>query len=239
MTTTVITPSVKDELALFLKNNSKVDLLTAYLFFLSKKFNIEPVLYIKDKTIYRSEKELINHLDQEGKLYRQTEIKIQFSQQSVNEETKKIYICPFSGKAFGDNTYTNPLDAIYDWVSKCPENTERIGGLKAKKFFVSEDPEVIANYIQERKKPITKTVFSSVASGKLYNSKETVITDFKKHYLKSIPLTDVPNQNRFQIEDHFLQFIQQEIEESKVSAFVEAVSAIDELAKFASKWLEG
>ena len=180
MTTLVITPFVKDELAAFLKENPKVDLLTAYLFFLSRKHKIEPVIYLKDKTIYRSKDELLKRLEEEGKLYRETEIKIQFNKESVNEETTKIYICPFSGKAFGNNTFANPLDAIYEWVSNCPENTERVGGLKAKKFFVSEDPEVIKNYIQKRKEPIKKIVFSSIASGKLYNNKQTVIADFKR-----------------------------------------------------------
>ncbi|MCF7852290.1 MAG: DUF2709 domain-containing protein [Simkaniaceae bacterium] len=238
MTTLVITPFVKDELKAFLKESPKSDLLTAYLFFLSKKLSINPILFVKEKTIYRSEDELIKRLEEEGKLYRETEIKIQFSQASVNEETKKIYICPYSGKAFGDNTYANPLDAIYDWVSKCPENTERVGGLKAKKFFVSEDVEVIKNYIQKRKEPIKKIVFSSVATGKLYNSKKAVIDNFKKSYFKPIPLIEVPHQNRYQIEDHLLQFIQNEIEESKISAFVEAVSEIKELAPYATQWIE-
>jgi len=239
MTATVITPFVKDELISYFQSTPKLDLLTAYLFFLSKKLKIDPVLYVKEKTIYRSEDELMKRLEAEGKLYRETEIKIQFSQQSVNEETTKIYICPFSGKAFGDNTFANPLDEIYDWVSKCPENTQRVGGLKVKKFFVSEDPEVIASYVKKRKEPIKKIVFSSVASGKLYNSKATIIHDFKKHYIKHMDLPEVPNQNRFQIEASLLQFIQDEIDEAKVSVFVEAISEIKELEKFANKWLEG
>ena len=96
MTTLVITPHVKDELADFLKKNPKVDLLTAYLFFLSCKNNIEPVIYLKEKTIYRSRDELLKQLEKEGTLYRETEIKIQFNKESVNDETTKIYICPFS-----------------------------------------------------------------------------------------------------------------------------------------------
>ena len=72
-----------------------------------------------------------------------TEIKIGQDTRSVNEQTKKIYICPFSGKVFGDNTHPNPQDAIYDWVSTCAENNERVGGLRVKRFFVSEDPEMI------------------------------------------------------------------------------------------------
>ena len=80
---------------------------------------------------------------------RQTEIKIQVGKPTVNAQTKKVYICPFTGKVFGDNTHPNPQDAIYDWVSRCPENTERVNGLKVKRCYVSEDPEIIQNYIEK------------------------------------------------------------------------------------------
>ncbi len=59
MTTLVITSSLKDELNKFLQKNKKADLITTYLFFLEKKFNIKPVLYISDKTIYQSHEDLI------------------------------------------------------------------------------------------------------------------------------------------------------------------------------------
>jgi len=161
-----------------------------------------------------------------------------FGQQSVNEQTKKIYICPFTGKVFGDNTHPNPQDAIYDWVSQCPENTERVGGLRVKRFFVSEDPEVIKNYFTKIKEPITKIVFSSAVTGKLFNSKAAVIADFLQNQLKSLTLAEVPNQNRFQIEEHFLAFIQNQLEESKIAAFVEAMSGVEEFSSFIDQWLE-
>jgi hypothetical protein len=238
MATLVITESLKDELLKFLKKNKKADLITTYLFYLEKKFNIKPVLFIRDKTIFQSQEEVIKNLEDQGKLWRETEIKIQQGQQSVNELTKKIYICPFTGKVFADNTHPNPQDAIYDWVSKCPENTERIGGLKAKRFFVSEDPDVIKNYIVKRKEPITKIVFSSVVTGKLFNSKAAVIDDFIKNQLKPIPLEEVPNQNRFQIEDAFLAFIQKQLEEVRINAFVEALSHVEEVESYLDQWLE-
>src|SRR5579872_678857 len=131
MATLVITETLKEELQKFLKKTRQADLITTYLFFLEKKYNIKPVLFIREKTIYESQEKVIKKLEEQGKLWRETEIKIQFGQQSVNEQTKKIYICPFTGKVFGDNTHPNPQDAIYDWVSKRPENTERVGGLKA------------------------------------------------------------------------------------------------------------
>jgi hypothetical protein len=234
----VISDNLKDEVLKFLKRTKKADLITTYLYFLEKKFNITPVLFAREKTIYQSQEDLIQRLEKEGKLWRETEIKIQVGQQSVNEQTQKIYICPFTGKVFGDNTHPNPQDAIYDWVSKCPENTERAGGLRVKRFFVSEDPEVIKNYIVKLKAPITKIVFSSVVTGKLFNSKQAVIEDFIKNQLKPLELVEVPNQNRYQIEEHFLTFIQTQLEESKISSFVEAASKIEEFAPYLDQWLE-
>lgn len=238
MTKLVITDNLKAELEQFLKKNKKADIITTYLFFLEKKFNIQPVLFIRDKIIYQSQNELLKKLEQEGKLWRETEIKIQFQRANVNELTTKIYICPFTGKVFGNNTHPNPQDAIYDWVAKCPENTERVGGLRVKRFFVSEDPEVIKNYITPRKEPVTKIVYSSAITGKLYNSKAAVIEDFKKNQVKSLPLVQVPSQNRFQIEDIFLQFIQEHLQEEKLSSFVEALSELPEFAKYVEGWLE-
>jgi len=238
MAAIAISETLKDELLKFLKKNKKADLITTYLLFLEKKFNIDPVLFIRDKMIFQSQDELIKRLESQGKLWRETEIKIQYGQQSVNDQTKKAYICPFTGKVFGDNTHPNPQDAIYDWVSKCPENKERVGGLKAKRFFVSEDPEVIKNYIVKRKEPITKIVYSSAVTGKLFNSKEAVIDDFIKNQLKPIPLEEVPNQNRFQIEETFLAFIQKQLEESKINSFVETLSQYEEFSSHIDQWLE-
>jgi len=238
MTKIVITEALKEELQKFLKKNRKADLITTYLFFLEKRHSIRPVLFLREKMIYQSQEEIIKKLEEQGKLWRETEIKIQVGAPSVNEQTKKIYICPFTGKVFGDNTHPNPQDAIYDWVSKCPENTERANGLKVKRFFVSEDPEVIKNYIIKRKEPVTKVVFSSAVTGKLFNSKASVIDDFIKNQLRSLSLIEVPSQNRFQIEEHFLKFIQTQLEESKISAFVEAMSGIEEFAPYIDQWLE-
>src|SRR5262249_5196606 len=152
-------------------------------YYLEKKFNIQPVLFAKEKTIYQSLEDAMRLLEKDHKIWHEAEIKIGFSNLSVNESTQKIYICPFTGKVFGDNTHPNPQDAIYDWVSKCPENTERIGGMRVKRFFVSEDPEVIRSYISKvkHKEPITKKVFCSVTSGKLFGSKEAVLNDFKEN----------------------------------------------------------
>jgi len=237
-TTLTITSEQKNELMKFLKKNRNVDLVTIYLTFVEEKYRLKPVLFPREKMIYQGLDDLVKHLESQGKLWRETEITIQFGQQSVNEETKKIYICPFTGKVFGDNTHPNPQDAIYDWVSKCPENKERVGGLPVKRFFVSEDPEVIKNYISERKASMKKVVYSSAITGKLFNSKQAIIDDFKKNHIKYLTLFEVQNQNRYQIEEHFLAFIQKHLTEDKIAEFVEALSGHPEFASYLEKWVE-
>lgn len=240
MTKDVITRELKGELEEFLNKNRSEELVNTYLFFVEKKFNLHPVLFPKDKIIYQSAEDAVKYLENAGKLWHETEIKIGFGNLSVNEQTKKIYICPFTGKVFGDNTHPNPQDAIYDWVSKCPENTERVGGLRVKRFFISEDPGVIQSYIAKTKPKaiITKVVYSSVLSNKLFSSKEAVIEDFKKNYLKPLNLVEVQNQNTFTIEEHFLGFIQKQLAEDKITSFVEALAEHDEFVPFVERWLE-
>lgn len=240
MTKEVITQELRGVLEEFLTKNQSEELLNAYLFFIEKKFNLQPVLFPKEKMIYQSAEEAVKALDGSGKLWHETEIKIGFHPASVDEHTTKIYICPFTGKVFGDNTHPNPQDAIYDWVSKCPENTERVGGLRVKRFFVSEDPEVIRNYISQAKPkaPITKVVFSSVLSGKLFNTKAGVIQDFKQNYLKKLTLIEVQSQNNYSIEEHFLAFIQKQLSEDKIASFVEALAEFEEFTPHIERWLE-
>lgn len=240
MTKTVISEELKNSLKDYLAENPMAELVQTYLFFIEKKFNIQAVLYPQGKTIFQSAADVVAALEKENKLWHETEIKITFSPQSVNEATKKVYICPFSGKVFGDNTHPNPQDAIYDWVSKCPENTERVGGLKSKRFFVSEDAEVIASYIPKTKpkEAIKKVVYSSVLNGRLFNSKHAVIEDFKKHYLKPISLNEVQSQNKFEIEGTLLKFIQRELVEDKVASMVEALSEMPEFEQYVNAWIE-
>lgn len=237
MTNVQITSDQKKTLLTFLKKNKQADLLTSYLFFIEKKHKIKPVLFPREKKIYQSLDDLTKKLEEEHKLWRETEITIQFGQQSVNATTKKIYICPFTGKVFGDNTHPNPQDAIYDWVARCPENKERIGGLPVKRFFVSEDPEVIKNYIKKRKEPIKKVVFSSAITGKLFNSKEAVVEDFKQHHVKHMTLFEVQNQNRYQIEDNLLHFIQKYLTQDNISQFVEQLSEDEDFEPYIKQWL--
>ncbi len=238
MSNIVISEKTKDSLLNFLKKNPSSDLVTTYLFFLEQQFHIQPVILLKEKKIYQNLESAISHLEKLGLLWRETEINIHFQKASVDSETKKIYICPFTGKVFGDNTHQNPQDAIYDWVSNCPENTEFSNGVRSKRFFISEDPAVIKSYITAQKTPVKKTVYSSMLSGKLYNSKNAILDDFNKTQVKPIPLTQVPRQNRFQIEDSFLAFIQENLQEDKLASFTDSLRADPTLEKYAEKWLE-
>lgn len=240
MTKTVISEELKKSLKEYLAENPMAELVQTYLFFIEKKFNIQAVLYPQGKMIFQSVEDVIRALEKEKKLWHETEIKITFSAQAVNENTRKIYICPFSGKVFGDNTHPNPQDAIYDWVAKCPENTERVGGLKSKRFFVSEDQEVILSYIPKTKpkEAIKKVVYSSVLNGKLFNSKQAVIDDFKKNYIKPLSLNEVQSQNKYEIEDSLLKVIQNELVEDKVASFVEALSEKEGFESYINDWIE-
>ena len=49
---------------------------------------------------------------------------------------------------------------------------------------------------------------------------------------------EVPNQNRFNLEDHLLHFIQEHMDENKVSSFVEAMSKEELFSEYISQWLE-
>lgn len=231
----------REALINYLDRTSHPELVNSYLFFLESKHHLQPVLFPREKKVYQSAEELIKLLEAEGKLWKETEIKVGFSQSAVNDQTKKIYICPFTGKVFGDNTHPSPQDAIYDWVSKCPENKERIGGLPAKRFYISEDPEVIKSYMAKNKpvkEAVTKIVYSSAMNGKLFNSKEAIIDDFKRHYIKRMDLLDVQNQDKFEIEDHFLSFLQEQLAEEKITQFVEALAEHEEFVPYIESWLE-
>ena len=64
-----------------------------------------------------------------------------------------------------------------------------------------------------------------------------VIDDFKENYLKKMTLLEVQNQNRFQIEEHFMHFIQSQLSDEKVAAFVEALVEIPEFSSHVRRWI--
>ncbi|MBS0654298.1 MAG: DUF2709 domain-containing protein [Verrucomicrobia bacterium] len=239
MTKVSLTADMQHFIKDYLESAKRPELIGTYLYYIEKKHQLQPVVFLKDKIVYRDVNEAEKLLETEGKLWRETEIKIGYTTSSVDDETKKIYICPFTGKVFGDNTNPNPQDAIYEWVSKCPENTERVGGLKVKRFFISEDPEVIKAYASKNKPkaPLIKVVFSSAINGKIYHSKEAVLDDFRANYLKKVTLQEVQSQSRYQIEESFMSFIQQQLTDDKIAAFVETLSEIPECLPYVEKWI--
>ena len=107
-----LTQKIKKEIFEFLQKHRSPDLLTAYFFYLEKQFHIEPVVFLHDRMIYQSAADAMKKLEEGGKVWRETEIKIGYGPPAVNELTKRIYICPFTGKVFADNTHPNPQDAI-------------------------------------------------------------------------------------------------------------------------------
>ncbi len=238
MTKTVLSNALKKDFLSYLKHKRKPDLVTNYLFFVEKRDKLSPVACPRHKMIFRSLEEATAILEKSGRLWRETRIHIGHEAAHVNEQTQKIYICPFSGKVFGDNTHPNPQDAIYDWVANCPENTERKDGLVVKRFFVSEDPEIIKNYIEKSVEPITKVVFSSSVTGALYQNKETIVEEFKEKYVKPISLEEIQNQNRFEIETHFLEYIQHQLAEAAITEFIENLAEHEEFMPYIQKWLE-
>ncbi len=236
---TTIPSSMVEEIRNFIEESKRPELIATYLHYVEQKHRLDPVLFVRDKIVFKSSDDAVRILEAEGKLWRETEIKIGYYPAAVDEGTRKIYICPFTGKVFGDNTHPNPQDAIYDWVAKCPENKERVGGLRSKRFFISEDLEVIKAYASKfkPKTPVTKVVFSSAINGKLFHSKEAVIDDFKQNYLKRVSLVEVQNQTRFQIEESFMHMIQEQLKEDKIASFVEALTEIGGFDRYIEHWL--
>lgn len=234
----IINEELKKDLQDFFKHERKPELISTYLHFIAKRDELSPVVVPSKKMIFQNLEKAIEILGSRGDLWRETTIRVGQQEALVNEHTRRIYICPFTGKVFADNTHPNPQDAIYDWVSKCPENTERKDGLKVKRFFISEDPEVIKNYIEKRKEPIVKTVYSSAITGSLFNSKEAVVDDFRRHHVKPIGIREILNQNRFELEESFLKLIQSELAEDNLADFVEAISQHEEFTSHVERWLE-
>ncbi len=239
MTNLVFSERVYNSLLEFVRAVKRPELIASYLHYIEQQLELQPVLFVKEKRVYKDVDDAIRLLEEKGELWRETELKIGYERAAVNDETTKIYICPFSGKIFGNNTHPNPQDAIYDWVAHCPENKELVGGVRSKRFFISEDSEVIKSYAQKckTKEPVTKIVYSSVVNGKLFHSKENIIDDLRENYLKRISLVEVQGQSRFNIEEHFMTLIEEHVQDDKIAAFVEALAAKEEFLPYVEQWL--
>lgn len=233
-----ISGTTKQKLLQFLGKQKKPELLSTYLFYLEQAMGLKPVVFVKDKTIFKTPEDAINLLEAEKKIWRETEIQISSGRPEVNEYTKRIYICPFTGKVFADNVYANPQDAIYDWLSSCPQNRERQSGVAVKRFLVSDDPDVIKEYISPPKQPIVKTVFASAVTGKLFHSLPALIEDFRASYLRPMTLEEVQNQNKFQLEGSFLALLQDALVEDKITEFVESLADDTTFHEYISQWVD-
>jgi hypothetical protein len=65
-----------------------------------------------------------------------------------------------------------------------------------------------------------------------------VLDDFKKSHIKPLTFLEVQNQNRYQIEENFLAFIQKHLTEEKIAQFVEGLSLHSEFEPYLEKWIE-
>mgnify|MGYP003683027323 CR=1 FL=1 len=233
---TKIKQETKKRILDYLQKHKGADLASVYFLFLEENYDIHPVVALNTRTIFPKGSDALAFLEKGGHIWKETLIKVSFDKAPVNAETTRIYLCPFTGKVFGNNTHPNPQDAIYDWVSNCESNSELTDGLPSKRFMVSDDPEMIKSYITPPKKTIEKRVFSSAGNGKLYNTKEAVIADFTANYLKPLSLLEVQNQNRFELHETLLAFLQEQLDESKVTAFVEALGEDEKFHSAIALW---
>ena len=72
----------------------------------------------------------------------------------------------------------------------------------------------------------------------LYGLFNSPITHLKGYHIKKLTLMDVQNQNKFHIEEEFLNFLQSELKEDKIQIFVQELSKYKEFEKYLDKWFE-
>jgi hypothetical protein len=219
-----ISPEHRNELLKFLKKHPSADAVEGYCAHIEQKYKLKPISAPREKVIGKSLDDLITHLEAQGKLWREKEITLQFGQQSVNETTVKIFICPFCHKAIGNNMDAHPADRMYEHVSTCKKNEKLGDGVPVKSFLVSEDIDLIKEHIKERRSSVKKVVYTS-SNGKLFNSKEAVLDDFKKNQIKPMTFFEaVQNPRDFELESRLEKIIHDEVVEEKIYAFLEELS---------------
>ena len=62
MVKTVMSEEQRSALQQFLKKNPQAELISTYLYFIEKKFNIKPVLFVRDKIIFQSTEDIVKNL---------------------------------------------------------------------------------------------------------------------------------------------------------------------------------
>ncbi len=56
--------------------------------------------------------------------------------------------------------------------------------------------------------------------------------------MKKLSLVEVQNQNKYTIEENFLNFIQNQLVEEKITAFVEALAEFNDFLPYVERWIE-
>lgn len=234
----IIEETVEKDIQKYLTEKREVEVLSAYFFFLEKVHTLSPVLSLKDKVIYSTKEHALQTLEEKNALWKEVKVLVKKGNFHVNEYTKKIYICPFSGKVFGDNTHPNPQDAIYHWVANCPENKENDHGMKTKRFYVSEDPKMIKKYLDLKVNDEVRVVYSSLASRKLFQDREGIRKEYEKKYLSQISLEESYEQEKYQLEAELSELLKRELVEEKVQEFAYALSQRELIYPLIRHWFE-
>lgn len=233
-----ISPEHRNELLKFLKKHPNADAVEGYCAHIEQKLKLKPMACPREKVIGKSLDDLIQFLDSQGKISRETEHTFHHGKQTVNVSTVKVYICPFCHIGIGNNMDAFPADRMYDHVSKCSKNTTLGDGVPLKSFSVSEDPEMIAEFITERKASVKKIVHT--VGSKVYSSKEAVLEDFKKNQIKPMTFYEVVlNPREFEIEKRLSAVIEEYVNEEKIIAFLETLSKHPEFEPYVKKCQEG
>lgn len=211
-----------------------IDFTEVYLSIVRELYDIDPVYYVQNKTLYKNREDARRHLCEHGNAIETLKIVVHEEAPAVDENTSKIYICPFSGKVFGNNMFSHPEDAIYDWVAKLPNNEISNSGVRKKRFFVSTDRALIVSYLHPSEKQF-KIVYKIQGSGNLFLSQE----DAELHLINSLgsmSLKNVLNQNKLVLEPSFLSLCQELLEESCIQKVSAILNDIPQLSEFNHIW---
>ncbi|EPP28541.1 hypothetical protein CP8484711_0181, partial [Chlamydia psittaci 84-8471/1] len=79
-----ISGSIKQKLLQFLGKQKAPELLATYLFYLEQALNINPVVFVRDKIIFKTPEDAIRILEEDKKVWRETEIQICSGKPEVN-----------------------------------------------------------------------------------------------------------------------------------------------------------
>lgn len=235
-----ITPALKESLMKFSKSHPHSSIEEAFLLVVLEHIaDVHPVLYVPEKLIYQNQSVLSKHLDyleRSGMLYREAQVIVKKEEDSVNSETTKVFINPFNNAVFGNNCFLHAEDEIVNSVATCPENTERAGGVKAIRYFVSTDPKVIHSYIHATSVPTVKTMFICNRTKKLFATKEGAKEEALKGQIKELSMLEMGIQKRNSPQSEFLSFLEKAITEEGLANFIAAIQKDKDLLPLLERW---